>query len=61
MATALTVAGLFEFNFGDAEVFYLTLGLFALVIANLEAVQPATNEPVASLVAPGPAAALAGP
>lgn len=56
IATSLTVAGFFEFNFGDTEVFYLTLSLFALVIASIEAVQPATNERPDSLVAPGPAA-----
>jgi hypothetical protein len=61
IATALTVAGFFEFNFGDAEVLYLTLGLFALVVANLEAVQPAMNEQAPSLVAPGPAALQARP
>lgn len=36
-AAALTCAGLFEFNFGDTEVFYLLLDVFALVIANIEA------------------------
>lgn len=36
IATALAVAGLFEFNFGDTEVFYLTLDLFALVIVSIE-------------------------
>jgi len=36
IAVSLTIAGLFEFNFGDTEVFYLTLNLFALVIAYLE-------------------------
>jgi O-antigen ligase len=61
IATSLTVAGFFEFNFGDTEVFYLTLGLFALVIASLEAVQPATNELPDSLVATGPAAIPARP
>ena len=34
-AVALTFAGLFEFNFGDTEVFYLLLDIFALVIVNL--------------------------
>jgi O-antigen ligase len=33
---ALTFAGLFEFNFGDTEVFYLLLDVFALVIVNLD-------------------------
>lgn len=37
VAVALLVAGLFEFNFGDTEVFYLTLDLFALVVAEMEA------------------------
>ena len=35
MAVALTYAGLFEFNFGDTEVLYTTLELFALVVASL--------------------------
>src|SRR5213076_2970931 len=34
----LTFAGLFEFNFGDTEVFYLTLDLMALIVAELELV-----------------------
>ena len=37
VTVGLTVAGLFEFNFGDTEVFYLMLDLFALVIASTEA------------------------
>ncbi len=54
--TGLTVAGLFEFNFGDTEVFYLTLGLFALVIAHLEsAAEPASNEPAPDPVPTSPA------
>ena len=36
-AVSLSVAGLFEFNFGDTEVFYLMLNLFALVIASSDA------------------------
>jgi O-antigen ligase len=36
MIISLTVAGLFEFNFGDTEVFYILLNLMALVIASLE-------------------------
>jgi O-antigen ligase len=35
MAVALTYAGMFEFNFGDTEVLYTTLELFALVVASL--------------------------
>jgi O-antigen ligase len=33
---SLTVAGMFEFNFGDTEVFYLLLDLCALVAVQLE-------------------------
>jgi putative inorganic carbon (hco3(-)) transporter len=36
VAISLTVAGLFEFNFGDTEVFYMLLNLFALVVVSLE-------------------------
>lgn len=32
----LTCAGMFEFNFGDTEVFYLLLDLCALVLVNLQ-------------------------
>lgn len=40
VAVSLTVAGLFEFNFGDTEVFYLMLNLFALVCVSLERAEP---------------------
>jgi O-antigen ligase len=36
VAAGLTCAGMFEFNFGDTEVFYLMLDIFALVLVNLE-------------------------
>lgn len=36
IVVSLTVAGLFEFNFGDTEVFYLMLNLFALVAVSCE-------------------------
>lgn len=36
LTIGLTMAGLFEFNFGDTEVFYLMLELFALVVAFTE-------------------------
>jgi len=36
VAVSLTVAGLFEFNFGDTEVFFLILDVFALVAVSLE-------------------------
>lgn len=44
IAVSLTVAGFFEFNFGDTEVFYLMLNLFALVVVSLERPEPASNE-----------------
>jgi len=59
----LGVAGMFEFNFGDTEVFWLMLDLYALVIASIELplpdpmygrarIWPAPgNEPVLPLVA----------
>ena len=52
VAVGLTYAGLFEFNFGDTEVFLIMLELFALVVASIEAVQPATNELSTSVVQP---------
>lgn len=57
ITVGLTVAGLFEFNFGDTEVFYLMLELFALVIAWIEVVDP-RFAPAGSAVRanePGPA------
>ncbi len=44
VTVALTVAGLFEFNWGDTEVFYLTLNLFALVATAIEQPEPLPNE-----------------
>jgi O-antigen ligase len=38
VAVALASAGMFEFNFGDTEVFWILLDLFAIVIAFLEGV-----------------------
>jgi O-antigen ligase len=38
------VAGLFEFNFGDTEVFYLRLNLFALIVTAIERPEPLPNE-----------------
>ena len=48
VAVSLTVAGLFEFNFGDTEVFYMMLNLFALIVVQLERAEP--NEAAAPLV-----------
>jgi O-antigen ligase len=50
VAVSLTVAGLFEFNFGDTEVFYMMLNLFALIVIQLERSEPETNEPALTLV-----------
>ena len=57
ITVGLAVAGLFEFNFGDTEVFFLMLELMALMVAFLE--RP--NEPGAPLVAAGPEPAVASP
>ena len=46
VTVALAAAGLFEFNFGDTEVFWILLDIFALVIAFTEK----TNEPPLSAV-----------
>ena len=51
VAVSLTVAGLFEFNFGDTEVFYMMLNLFALVVVQLERPVPEANEARVPLVA----------
>ena len=48
---SLTVAGLFEFNFGDTEVFYLLLNVFAFVIVQMEQPRAELNEPAIPLVA----------
>ncbi|HYO78542.1 MAG TPA: hypothetical protein VE010_18935, partial [Thermoanaerobaculia bacterium] len=50
VAISLTVAGLFEFNFGDTEVFYLMLNLFALVAVGVERTRPLPNEVRSGLV-----------
>jgi putative inorganic carbon (HCO3(-)) transporter len=44
VTVSLAVAGLFEFNFGDTEVFYLMLNLFALVAVHFERPEPLANE-----------------
>jgi len=51
VAVSLSVAGLFEFNFGDTEVFYLLLNLFALVVVSLERPEPRANAPAGAVVA----------
>ncbi|MGZ8796879.1 MAG: O-antigen ligase family protein [Thermoanaerobaculia bacterium] len=63
IAAGLAYAGLFEFNFGDTEVFLIMLELFALVIASIEASSPeaAPNELRATLVPPASEAVQAHP
>ena len=50
ITVSLTIAGLFEFNFGDTEVFYLLLNLMALVVVSLERPEPSVNEAPTALV-----------
>jgi O-antigen ligase len=50
VTVSLTVAGLFEFNFGDTEVFYMLLNLFALIATMLERAEPGMNEVAPALV-----------
>lgn len=49
VTVSLTVAGLFEFNFGDTEVFYMLLNLMAFVAVAVERAEPA-NERARGLV-----------
>jgi len=46
ITVGLAVAGLFEFNFGDTEVFYIMLDLYALIVVVMEG-----SEPVEQVVA----------
>lgn len=50
VAVGLASAGMFEFNFGDTEVFWVMLDVFAIVIAFIERPE-LSNEPEAALVA----------
>jgi hypothetical protein len=47
---ALAVAGLFEFNFGDTEVFFLMLNVMAYVIVSMEQAEPGPNTSTSPLV-----------
>ena len=51
VAVALTAAGLFEFNFGDTEVFWLLLDVMAMVVFALERPER-SNEPAPGGVPP---------
>jgi len=48
VTAALTCAGMFEFNFGDTEVFYLMLDLVALVLVSIEAAAVGQRDVAAS-------------
>jgi O-antigen ligase len=50
VAASLAAAGFFEFNFGDTEVFWVMLDLFAIVIAFMERPE-LSNEPGPAFVA----------
>jgi len=54
VAVALASAGMFEFNFGDTEVFWIMLDLFAIVIAFIERPLPNELRPSAVLPETGP-------
>lgn len=43
VTVAVAAAGMFEFNFGDTEVYWMMLDVFALVLAWLERPQPANE------------------
>jgi len=51
VAVAMMAAGMFEFNFGDTEVFWILLDVFAIVIAFIERPLP-SNEPAPLAVLP---------
>jgi putative inorganic carbon (hco3(-)) transporter len=54
VAVALTAAGLFEFNFGDTEVFWLLLDVMAMVVFALERPQPSNELPLQRVAANRP-------
>ena len=55
IAVGLAYAGMFEFNFGDTEVFYLMLELFALMVAFIEQPHEAVTNELAGPLVPVPA------
>jgi len=54
VAVAMAAAGMFEFNFGDTEVFWILLDLFAIVIAFIERPLPNERRSDAVLAETGP-------
>jgi putative inorganic carbon (HCO3(-)) transporter len=53
VTVGMAVAGLFEFNFGDTEVFWALLDIYAIVIASIER-QPEPSNAVTAVVVCGP-------
>ena len=58
--TGLTIAGLFEYNFGDSEVMQLTLAVMSLVAAGIEQASRAVGRSVAGSVGSGVNAGVPG-
>ena len=50
VSVGLAVAGLFEFNFGDTEVFWVLLDVYAIVIASIEGRSQPSNGAASALV-----------
>jgi O-antigen ligase len=50
----LAAAGLFEFNFGDTEVFWILLDICALVVAYTEQPRPSNEQPLTDVPVNGP-------
>jgi len=53
VAVGLASAGFFEFNFGDTEVFWMLLDVFAMVIAFVERPNPLNERPLAPVLETG--------
>jgi O-antigen ligase len=54
VTVGLVAAGMFEFNFGDTEVFWIFLDICALVIAFTERPRPSNERPVSFVAVTGP-------
>lgn len=54
VTVAMAAAGMFEFNFGDTEVFWILLDIFAIVIAFIERPLPNEREDGSVLAETGP-------
>jgi O-antigen ligase len=50
----LAAAGMFEFNFGDTEVFWVLLDICALVVASIEQARPSNEPPLPGVPVNGP-------